>query len=76
VSLADVQPSQAYVWYPWCALYGGRLSPGTPVRGFTSFGQCMATVSGSQGYCVQNPWTPEYSYAPPPRKKYKRQTHG
>lgn len=63
-TIADSRPTQASEWYPWCANYGGRQSPGTPVCGFTSYAQCMATVSGSQGYCIQNPWAPEYSYQP------------
>jgi hypothetical protein len=74
MTLADAQPSQAYVWYPWCANYGGRLSPGTPVCGFTTFAQCMATVSGLQGTCITNPWMPRPYYEGQPRKKRTRQT--
>jgi hypothetical protein len=46
--------ARAAVHYPWCALYGGEDSPGVPVCGFTTYRQCMASVSGSQGYCQQN----------------------
>jgi hypothetical protein len=58
--LADTRPSHAYVWYPWCVNYNGR--PGTPVCGFTSFDQCMATASGNQGTCTTNPWMPSSEY--------------
>jgi hypothetical protein len=50
--------AQAEVWYPWCARYGGgRLSPGVPICGYTSYRQCMASVQGMGGYCEQN-WPP------------------
>ena len=38
--------------YPWCAdgYKGGARS-----CGFTTFEQCLATVSGSGGFCERNP---------------------
>jgi hypothetical protein len=36
--------------YPWCALY----KEGAVNCGFTTFQQCLATVSGSGGLCTQN----------------------
>jgi hypothetical protein len=36
--------------YPWCALY----KDGAMNCGFTTFQQCLATVSGSGGFCTQN----------------------
>ncbi|HVY59775.1 MAG TPA: DUF3551 domain-containing protein [Xanthobacteraceae bacterium] len=72
--LADARPAHAGDWwwsanYPWCAyyyLYGGSNC------GFSTFEQCMATVSGVGGICNRNP-----SYAasvppkhnPPPRRR-------
>ncbi len=38
--------------YPWCALYGTPYSDTS--CGFTSFEQCMASVSGIGGFCQQN----------------------
>jgi hypothetical protein len=38
--------------YPWCAL-GGKFESSAHC-GFTSFQQCMATVSGLGGFCIQN----------------------
>jgi hypothetical protein len=39
--------------YPWCAVYGGRGGGGTNC-GFTTWEQCMATVSGIGGFCNRN----------------------
>ncbi len=44
--------------YPWCADYG---TGGGTNCGFTSFQQCMATLSGAGGFCNQNT-----QYQPPP----------
>ena len=38
-------PAQAQN-YPWCAYYGGVPGGGGTNCGFTTFEQCMATVSG------------------------------
>jgi hypothetical protein len=38
--------------YPWCAHYGTPYSDTS--CGFTSFDQCMASVSGIGGFCLQN----------------------
>lgn len=40
-------------YYPWCAFYsrGGGSN-----CGFTTFAQCMATVSGIGGWCQRNPF--------------------
>ncbi len=47
--------------YPWCALYSGGSVGGGRNCGFTTFEQCMATVSGIGGSCFQNT-----QYQPPP----------
>lgn len=60
--------SEAAVVYPWCAHYGGRLG-GAPNCGFTSFAQCMAAVSGTQGTCEMNPW---YELPPQPQPPKRR----
>jgi hypothetical protein len=56
---ADIRPADAMIVYPWCAHYGGRGGVGAPSCGFVTFAQCMATVSGMQGYCDRNPWYEE-----------------
>ena len=43
-------PAPAYAQnYPWCAYCSGRGFGGATNCGFTSFQQCMATVSGIGG---------------------------
>lgn len=51
--------------YPWCAQYSGAMSGATNC-GFVSLAQCMGTVSGAGGSCVQNP-----AYQPPAPKARK-----
>jgi hypothetical protein len=43
--------------YPWCATYYD-VSLGMKSCAFTSYEQCMATVSGVGGICAQNPFYP------------------
>ena len=47
--------------YPWCANYGSTMGGGGMNCGFTTFQQCLATVSGIGGFCEQNT-----QYVPPP----------
>jgi hypothetical protein len=48
--------------YPWCADYGGAFGDGGGTNcGFTTFEQCLATVSGIGGSCDRNT-----QYVPPP----------
>jgi Protein of unknown function (DUF3551) len=48
---AFAMPARA-IEYPWCAHYnnGGKNC------GFSTFKQCLATVSGAGGFCEQNPF--------------------
>jgi hypothetical protein len=45
--------------YPWCAQYGPPA--GGMNCGFTTFQQCLTTVSGIGGFCERNTL-----YVPPP----------
>ncbi|HUI13738.1 MAG TPA: DUF3551 domain-containing protein [Xanthobacteraceae bacterium] len=56
--VAAAAPAQAQN-YPWCAQYSGNMG-GAMNCGFTSFDQCMATVRGMGGFCVEN-----NTYQPP-----------
>jgi uncharacterized protein DUF3551 len=48
--------------YPWCAQYsGGDMGGGGTNCGFTTFQQCLDTVSGIGGFCERNT-----QYQPPP----------
>jgi hypothetical protein len=53
--LGDVRPSAARDWYPWCAQYADQSNITQCL--FSTFEQCLATVSGVGGSCVQN-WYP------------------
>ena len=46
--------------YPWCAQYGATFG-GAMNCGFTTFQQCLVTLSGMGGFCVRNTL-----YVPPP----------
>jgi hypothetical protein len=47
--------------YPWCAYYGSGRGGGGTNCGFTTFQQCLATISGMGGFCDRNT-----QYVPPP----------
>jgi hypothetical protein len=46
-------PAQAQN-YPWCAYYAMGEDGGGTNCGFVSYEQCMATLSGMGGFCIQN----------------------
>ena len=46
--------------YPWCAYYEMGDDGGGTNCGFVSYQQCMATLSGMGGSCVEN-----NTYVPP-----------
>jgi len=57
--------------YPWCAIYGGGSMGGARNCGFTTYQQCLATVSGIGGFCQQNTtYEPSGRYAP--RKNWQQ----
>ncbi len=45
--------------YPWCAYYS--VKGGATNCGFTTYDQCMTTLSGMGGFCARNT-----QYVPPP----------
>jgi hypothetical protein len=47
--------------YPWCAEYGGGDMGGSTNCGFSTYEQCMVTLSGMGGFCNRNT-----QYVPPP----------
>ncbi len=64
-------PSASHaIEYPWCAQYGGPHGDGGRNCGFTTFAQCMATVSGIGGFCERNPFYrgPERAHKSPRRR--------
>lgn len=56
--IADATPGQAQtpIVYPWCAHYGGSKGGGAASCGSLTYEQCMATLSGQQGFCDRNPF--------------------
>jgi hypothetical protein len=51
-----VQAQAAYS-YPWCAMYmGGRSSGGFRSCYYATREQCMETLSGIGGLCVESPY--------------------
>jgi hypothetical protein len=56
------RPAAAAFDYPSCATYYD-VSRGIKSCAFTSYEQCMATISGVGGVCSQNPFYPPQ---PPP----------
>ena len=62
------QPSEAAAYnLPWCARYFDQS--GITACSFYSYQQCMASVSGVGGFCLQNPNVPP---PPPPYAAYRR----
>jgi hypothetical protein len=60
-TLADAQN------YPWCAYYSGGMG-GARNCGFSTYEQCMATISGNGGYCARNTqYVPFVRYHPSTR---------
>jgi Protein of unknown function (DUF3551) len=62
--------------YPWCANYGSPAGDGGTNCGFTTFQQCLATVSGIGGSCDRNTQyvPPGGSRAPRHGRHYRRDT--
>ena len=57
--------------YPWCAVYPGRFGAGAMSCYYRTWDQCMATMSGIGGSCVQSPY---YGHGPgqrAPRREYR-----
>ena len=55
--------------YPWCAVYSGRAAGGAMSCYYTSFGQCMQTMSGIGGYCMRSPYYGQGPRSERPRRR-------
>jgi len=51
---ATAASAQSARSYPWCAVYFTIDANGTPSCSFDTREQCMETISGIGGYCVEN----------------------
>jgi hypothetical protein len=65
VTAAIVTPAQAQN-RPWCAFYDGRFGGATNC-GFSTYEQCLATISGVGGSCGPN------TMYVPPSGRHRRQ---
>jgi hypothetical protein len=66
---AGAIPAQAQN-YPWCARYGTPYDDSS--CGFTSYEQCMASVSGVGGFCERNDtYKPPLAAAPQRQRMHK-----
>ena len=48
--------AQSAYSYPWCAVYGGGHGSGARSCYYASWQQCMTTISGVGGRCIQSPY--------------------
>jgi hypothetical protein len=55
IGTSDVASAQSAYSYPWCSQLPAAQSDATTCY-FTSYQQCMATISGIGGYCYQSPY--------------------
>ncbi|MDQ2083704.1 DUF3551 domain-containing protein [Xanthobacteraceae bacterium Astr-EGSB] len=71
-----VERAAAEPYYPWCAELRDRTGSSTNC-GFTSYDQCMASVSGVGGFCRENSFnrTRVSEEPPPPRYRKRSQSH-
>jgi hypothetical protein len=73
-AVSATQPAQADP-YKWCALYGGNAMDGSKACWFTTYEQCLATVTGLAGWCVPNTFASEPDAAPAKRMKKRVAAH-
>jgi hypothetical protein len=53
--------------YPACAIYYGIDATSTPSCSFDTREQCMETISGIGGYCIENQYYHDAAIRPPRR---------
>lgn len=53
--------------YPFCAIYYGIDATGTPSCSFDTREQCMETISGIGGFCIENQYYHGAAVRPPRR---------
>ncbi len=81
VAGAAIGPRAEAQNYPWCAYYSDGQGGGGTNCGFTTFEQCLATVSGIGGFCDRNtmyrppPGPHDRAYGRPYRPRHKRHRH-
>jgi hypothetical protein len=71
-AMAALARPAAAIEYPWCAQYGGRGDGGRNC-GFSTFEQCMVTVSGIGGFCERNSFYTGPAERPAKRARKRRE---
>jgi Protein of unknown function (DUF3551) len=70
---ADLASAQSAYSYPWCSRQSAWKGSTTSCY-FTSYQQCMTTISGIGGYCYQSPYyhgPTAYGQAPARSRHYR-----
>ena len=68
---ATAAHAQSAYDYPWCAVYASRFGSGAMSCYYRTYAQCMQTISGIGGSCVQSPY---YGHGPnqrPRRREFR-----
>ena len=65
-------PAHSAGSYPFCAIYYGIDATGTPSCTFDTREQCMETISGIGGFCVENQYYHGATVRPPRREHVTR----
>ena len=72
LSESDAVSAQSARSYPVCAIYYGIDATSTPSCSFDTRQQCMETISGIGGYCVENQYYHGAADRPPHRMHVMR----
>jgi Protein of unknown function (DUF3551) len=72
--LSETASAQSARSYPWCAIYYRVDTVGTPSCYFDTRLQCMETISGLGGLCVENQYYHGVA-APAPRRAHLARAH-
>jgi hypothetical protein len=74
IGATDLASAQSPYSYPWCSRQNAKEGAATSCY-FSSYQQCMTTISGIGGYCYQSPYyhgRAEYGQAPARSRHHRR----
>ena len=78
LSVSTAAPAQSAGSYPFCAIYYRMDAGGTPSCYFDTRAQCMETISGVGGFCIENQYYHRVAIRLPRRvhvAKARKRTH-
>jgi Protein of unknown function (DUF3551) len=67
-SLLLAAPASHAAEYPWCAQYGSDNAATN--CGFATLEQCRWTLSGNGGFCIRNPFHPDWDQSKVSKPKH------